>query len=270
MPTLERLDYENMMYLFKGEPGTRKSTSALSFPLPQYWVNWDQKIESIGIPMLNWKIDRSKVHYDDYNNWNSVKTKLEKLQMNCPFKTVIIDSLTSGADAINSETLATKVGGGQGKTVAGIPVNSIEDFNAEDSALKKMLALLTNIRKAHKVNIIIIAHIIQKEMKSSDGSTHMSRILLTAGKGIAQKIPAYCAEVYHFNIKSGAVVGSGGKYALFTRHMGDDFARTSLPLEEEIIFGDDPLYDKWIKPAIVKMTGSTSVPSTVPSTITKP
>jgi hypothetical protein len=35
-----------------------------------------------------------------------------------------------------------------------------------------------------------------------------------------------------------------------TTHTGDDFARSSLDLPNEIVFGNEPLYDKWIRPAI--------------------
>jgi hypothetical protein len=76
---------------------------------------------------------------------------------------------------------------------------------------------------------------------------------VTAGKGIAQKIPAYCSEIWHFNIKTGFDISKGGQYSLLTVHTGDDMARSSLPLPAEIIFGNDPLYDMYIKPAIEKM-----------------
>jgi hypothetical protein len=216
-------------------------------------------MEALLLPLKEWNKTGVDIHYDDYTDWQKPKNKLEQLQLNCPYKTIIIDSITSAADAINRSTLklktgtTTRSGGDAGKQIAGIPVNTIEDFNAEDSALKEMVALLKDIHKYHKVNIILIAHVIQKEMKSSDGKTHMARVLVTAGKGIAQKIPAYCGEVYHFNIKTGIDTTQGGQYALKTTHTGDDFARTALPLPEEIVFGSDPLYDKWIKPAIDQM-----------------
>lgn len=248
MPDLSTVTNDAQYALMKGEPGLRKSTCALSYPCPQYWFSFDQKMQSLLIPMRAWGIDPKEVQYDDYKEWNPALVKLKQLQINCPYKTIVIDSITSCADAINRQTLRIK--GGTGKAIAGIPVNSIEDFNAEDSALKELIALTKDIKTFHKINVILIAHVIQKEIKSSDGKTHMSRMIVTAGKGIAQKIPAYCEEVYHFNIKTDFDPSKGGQYALLTTHTGDDFARTSLPLPNEIIFGSDPLYDKWIKPAI--------------------
>lgn len=251
MPTLGDVDFRNGLYsLYKGEPGTRKSTAALSLPKPQYWFSYDQKMEGLILPMRAWGVNPNDIHFDDYKDWNAAKLKLERFQTNCPYKTIVVDSITTLADAINRQTLKLKGKDDKGKTIASIPVNSIEDFNAEDSALKEMVALTKDIHKYHKINVVLIAHVIQKEIKTADGKTHMSRIIVTAGKGIAQKIPAYCTEVYHFNIKSDFDADSGGQYALKTTHTGDDFARTSLPLPAEITFGSENLYEKWIAPAI--------------------
>ena len=256
MPTFnESVSYENLFCLFKGEPGTRKSTCALSFPKPIYFFDYDGKMDALGLPVRDWKVDPTQIVSDYYSNWDNAKRQLELFQAQCKYKTIVIDSITSLADAINRQTLKTKsADGGSGKKVGTIPVNSIEDFNAEDSALKEMIALCKEIKKQHKVNIILIAHVVQKEMKTADGKTHMARLIVTAGKSIAQKIPAYCSEIYHFNVKAGFDVRAGGQYALWTVHTGDDFARSSLPLESEIVFGNEPLYEKWIAPAIEKMT----------------
>ncbi len=252
------IDPSILFCMFKGEPGTRKSTQALSFPGPQYWFSFDCKMKGINIPMREWGIDPKTVTYDDYlltaterTPMDMVKSKLHQLQVSCPFKTVVLDSITTCADLSLRQTLHLK--GGSGKTIAGIPVSSVEDFNGESSALSEIMGCLKDIHLTHRVNVIIIAHVIQTEMRDLDGETHMSRVIVTAGKGIAQKIPAYCSEIYHFNIKSGFDISKGGQYSLFTVHTGDDMARSSLPLPAEIVFGNDPLYDKWIKPAIEEM-----------------
>jgi len=251
MPNMSTVSVDSLYCLFKGEPGTRKSTAALSFPGPLYFFDWDMKMDALKLPIRAWGLNPSDINYDSYSDWNKPLAKLKQLQLNCPYKTIVIDSITSCADAINRQTLAIKGGAGGGKMVAGIPVNGFEDFNAEESALKEMISITKDIRDYHKCNIVLIGHIIQKDVKDVNGNTHMARILLTAGKGIAQKIPAYCSEIYHFNIEKGFDASKGGQYALLTTHTGDDFARSSLPIADKIIFGSDPLYDKWIKPAIL-------------------
>lgn len=265
MPNMFDINPEPQYVLMKGEPGTRKSTCALSYPGPQYWFSYDQKMEALIRPMRNWGIDPKMVEYDDYTDWNKAKSKLEILQSNCKYKTLVIDSITSLGDAINRQTLKIKygtksnTGADKGKLIGGIAVNSIEDFNAEASALQELLALTKDIHKFHKINVILIAHIIQTEQKSPNGQTHMSRLIVTGGKKVAAKIPSLCPEIYHFNIESGHVVGQGGAYTLLTAHTGDDFARTSLPLDGKIQFGDDSLYKNWIEPAIAKLKQPVSV-----------
>src|SRR3990170_1698891 len=262
MSNLSNLDPSIIYALLKGEPGTRKSTAALSFPKPQYWFSWDKKMRALLLPMRHWSIDPTQIEYDDYTDWEAGRRKLEQFQVNCKFKTLIVDSITSLGDSINRQTLklksgtTTQSGKEAGKRIAGIPVNTIEDFNSETSALQELIALTKDIAGYHKINIILIAHVIQTEQRSPDGETHMSRLIVTGGKKIAAKIPAYCDEIYHFQTKSGFVAGAGGDYSLLTQHTGDDYARTSLPLDKEIVIKNDPLYDKYLIPAIKKMQES--------------
>lgn len=252
MPNLEGLDASNLYCMFKGEPGTRKSTQALSFPKPQYWFSWDRKMSGILVPLRNWNMDRKQIDYDDYDNWDKAKFKLEKLATNCPYKTLVIDSLTSCADMALRQTRTGK--GTGGKKVGTIPVDGFEEFNAEAAVLNELIALTKDIHIFHKVNVILIAHVIQAEYKDKNQETYISRTIVTAGKRVAPKIPAYCGEVYHFDmVKGNSITGNSGGYKILTVHTGDDFARTSLDLPREIQFNDEPLYDKYLVPAIAKL-----------------
>jgi hypothetical protein len=239
--------------MFKGEAGLRKSSVALSYPTPQYWFSWDKKMRALLLPMQALGLDPKLVDYDDYADWDAPRRKLEQLQANCPYKTIIIDSVTSAADGILSQGKKLKSGGNAGKKINNIQVNSIEDYNAEDAALSELVALTKDIHTFHKVNIILIAHVMEVTHKDVSGETHSSRTIVTAGKRISIKIPAYCEEVYHFDIEKGFDPTAGGAYRLLTQHTGDDFARTSLPLPKVIKFGNDNFYDKYIIPGINKL-----------------
>lgn len=259
MATLQDVNQDNLFCLFKGEPGVRKSTAALSFPGPQYWISTDQKMDALITPARNWQINPTDIEYDDYNNWDKPRKKLEQLQLNCKYRTIIIDSITSFADAINRQTIAIKSGSSKkdgeakGYTIGGISVNTMEDYKAEASAFQELIAVLKDIHNYHKVNIILIAHVIgERKPEEARASTHFSRIIVTGGKIISAKIPAYCSEVYHFNIDKKMLAEQEGDYTILTTHTGDDFARTSLPLDRKLIFNGDKLYDKFLKPAIEK------------------
>jgi len=253
------LNNDALYSLFKGEAGLRKSSVALSYPTSQYWFSWDKKMRALLLPMKALGIDPKLIDYDDYSDWDAPRRKLEQLQVNCPYKTIVIDSITSAADGILSQGKKLK-SGTAGKKINNIQVNSIEDYNAEDSALSELIALTKDIHNFHKVNIILIAHVMEVSHRSLTGETHTSRTIVTAGKRISIKIPAYCEEVYHFDIETGFDPSQGGTYRILTQHTGDDFARTSLPLPKIIKFGNDPLYSKYIKPGIDQLKQSLNQP----------
>lgn len=261
MPTLADANLDALFTMLKGEPGTRKSTCALSYPKPQYWVSTDQKMEALRLPANRWGINpRMDVEYDDYTNWDAPRAKLEQLQVNCRFKTIIVDSVTSIGDAMTSQVKKAKrnaradSGEGKGKTIGGIPVSGLEEFNAESSAFQELIAILKDINKFHGVNIILIAHVLGAR-KDNDANklTHHSRIIVTGAEKISAKIASYMTEVYHFNIKPKFEADSEGEYSLLTVHTGNDYARTSLPLPTEIVFNAEPLYEKWIAPAVTRL-----------------
>lgn len=242
----------SLFTMLKGEPGTRKSTCALSYPGPQYWFSTDQKMEALSLPAKRWGLwGKGHVQFDDYTDWDKPRAKMELLQVNCPFKTIVVDSITSSGDAMTSQVKKAKRREGGGKTIGGIPVSGLEEFNAESSAFQEMIALLKDIHKFHHVNVVLIAHVLGAR-KDNDANklTHHSRIIVTGAEKISAKIASYMTEVYHFNIIPAFEADKEGAYALMTTHTGNDYARTSLPLAQQITFNNEPLYEKWIGPAI--------------------
>lgn len=269
MATLEGTKLESLFSMFKGEPGTRKSTAALSYPTPQYWISTDRKMESLILPAKRWGVSMKDIQYDDFTDWDKPKAQLEKLQVNCSFKTIIVDSVTSIGDNMTGQVKRYKKGKNEGKTIGTITVSGLEEYNAEASAFQELIALLKDIYAFHNVNIILIAHVIgQRKNDDANTLTHHSRVIITGGDRISGKIASYMGEVYHFNVKTDFNVDSGtGKFGLFTSHVGNDYARTSLPLERYIEFNDNPLYDKYIFPAIKSIKEEKSVTRIQQSTI---
>jgi hypothetical protein len=252
MPTLESASIDSLFTMLKGEPGTRKSTCALSYPTPQYWFSTDQKMEALRLPANRWGIKSKDIQYDDYKDWTGPRAKMEQFQLNCPFKTIIVDSITSMGDSMTSQVKKAKRGAG--KEIGGIPVSGLEEFNAESSAFQEMIAILKDIHKYHNVHVILIAHVLgARKDNENNKMTHHSRIIVTGAEKIGAKIASYVTEAYHTNIKPDFDADKEGHYALLTTHTGNDYARTSLPLPREIQFDNDPLYEKWIAPAIKKL-----------------
>jgi hypothetical protein len=255
MPTLETVNLDALFTMLKGEPGTRKSTAALSYPTPQYWISTDRKMEALSLPAKRWGIDMKQIHYDDFTDWDKPKAKLEQLQVNCPFRTIIVDSITSIGDNMTGQVKGLKRQKGDGKMIGNINVSGLEEYNAEASAFQELISMLKDINAYHKVNIILIAHVIGQR-KNDDGNklTHHSRVIITGGDRISGKIASYMTEVYHFNVETDFNVESGeGKYALFTTHTGNDYARTCLPLDRRIVFNNESLYERFVLPAINKL-----------------
>lgn len=263
MPTMETVTSDVLFTMLKGEPGTRKSTAALSYPTPHYWFDVDDKMAALRLPMKNFGIKPSDINYDSYREVNSASAlikKLETFQVNCPYKTIIVDSITSAGDKINRQTMKVKsgttnaAGGEKGMRIAGIPVNSIEDYKAEAAFFMEVVALLKDISAFHKVNIVLIAHVIgARKDENASANSVFSRIIVTGGQIISAKIPAYCTEIYHFNVEGNADLSREGDYVALTRHSGTDYARTSLPLDAKLMVNNKPLYETYIKPAIDKL-----------------
>lgn len=253
MANLSETDLNALYTMLKGEPGTRKSTCALSYPRPQYWFSTDMKMEALRLPAQRWGINPREIEFDDYKDWDAARSKAERLQTTCPYKTIVIDSITSMGDAMTAQVRKSKRKNkeGGGKTIGGIPVSGLEEFNAESAAFVELIAMTKDIHKYHKVHVVLIAHVIGSR-KDNDANklTHHSRIIVTGAEKISGKIASYVTEAYHFNVRPPITEGGDGEYGLLTTHTGNDYARTSLPLENQIMFNNEPLYDRWIAPAI--------------------
>lgn len=251
---------DSLFTMLKGEPGTRKSTQALSYPTPQLWISVDKKMGALKIPMKAWGIDPTQIEFEDFYEYDKIDAKLKSLVFNCKYKTIVLDSITSIADNINLQTrnkkagTNTKAGEAKGHSVGGINVNTMEDYKAEASAFQDIIDNCQKIQKYHNCNIVMIAHVIGE--RKNEGITTFARIIVTGGKIISAKIPSYCQEVYHFNVKGAIDTSKEEEYEILTRHTGDDYARTSLPLARSITFNNQPLYQTYIKPAIDKLNGA--------------
>lgn len=240
--------------MLKGEPGTWKSSAAVTFPTPQFWFSQDGKMNSILKPARMHNVDLSKIEYDQFKTWTEMEKRVESFQLNCKYKTIIVDSVTTTGDTVNFETLGVKSRDEKGKKVGGIRVNSIEDYNAQSAAFTSLLSRFKDIREFHNVNIVLIAHVVGERQITERSVTNAARTIVTGGKAISGKIPAYCDEIYHFDVVPNPVEGGFPDFQIFTVPTGFDFARTALNLPPKFLISPNKnLWKDFIAPAIEEM-----------------
>lgn len=224
-----------IMALFKGAPKTRKTTALASFPGPIYIADFDGRIE----PIKKHFPERNDIEYDTYHseNYNSFMDKKNELLRNCPYKTVVLpDSLTYFVEATMNYAIDSR--GGNAKTSSGkghkskgnISLLEIDDYGAETRIISELIDDLKIIHRKHKVNVIMTAHIMEKEIKNLEGKvTEIQQYLICYGTKVAAKIPGAFNEVYHFYVKENIDPTVGGQYMVKTQSSGKDFAGTALP-----------------------------------------
>lgn len=241
------LGLKPQMYLFKGRAKSRKSTAAASFPGPIYISDCDGKIDIIKKEFPN----RDDIEYDSPTNFVEIIRKKNELLDNCPYKTIIFpDSLTFFTEMLMNYSITSR--GGNVKTSSGkshkskgeISLLEIDDYGAETRMISELLDDLKIIHLKHNTNIIVTAHIMEKEIKNMKGEvTERQQFLIAYGNKVVDKIPAAFNNVFHFYSEEAFEVGGSGKYLVRTQGVGKDFAGTAIPeLPAVIDWTDENFY----------------------------
>lgn len=228
--------------LFMGTTGAGKSIAAASFPTPMYFASFDGRMGSVANfyrahPELG--VNLEAIEFDHFETFGPFIDKLDELERSCPYKTLVIDPLTTLCSKIISYNIGFRKGikgKGAGKVRGKILFSGPEDYGAEISGMRQILDNLEIIKMQQRVNIILTAHIVTvsynsaNKIKSEDGETVTSeqkteRLIVTEGRKLAPKIPLTFDEVYNFYVES-----SFGRveYKVRTYNDGDVIARTSF------------------------------------------
>ena len=259
---------EQVMFLFKGEPSSGKSIAAASFP-NCYIFDMEDRIRSVAahwLPKGKRDIQYDTYGYADYNRFDAMWDKFEDAsKMNkFPYDTIIVDTLTSCSDLLLHHVNREKgLAGKKLKKVGGVTVNSIEDYNAESSALTELVLFMRQIKCKYK---ILVAHVVKTDRQDLENNeTVVTRALLTAGKKVAAKLPGYFDEIYHFEQKPQA---GRPRFMVQTMSTGEDFARTTLALPQVIDQTGQSLFDI-IKPKLQEVIQLGNVNPIVPPILAK-
>ena len=217
-----------------------KSIAAASFPKPFIFDN-DRRIKSV---VNYWRPRGKEVDYMHATNYIQVQQKLESFLSHCPYETIVYDGFTTGGDMI-LRTMQTTRDAGQKKILrGGIELLQIEDYGGESQGLKWIIETLKDISWRQNVHVICTAHVLETSSTNlKTQQTTISRSLMTAGKKIAAALPVHFDEAYHFDVQEAFDPSEPPKYTIITRHVGQDWAKTALPLPMRIDFTNGSLYD---------------------------
>jgi len=232
-------------FLFKGHNGTGKTIAATGKKFrPAYVFNCEGRFESV-IRYWQKRGEATDISWDDYpigSGYYGLDSQMDKLIASCPYRTVVMSSLTSFIynilNHLIKDAFGKKTAGGRSaeKRIGGIPVNQLQDFNAEDSAIINDLIAAFQQLKAQGVNVILEAHITPYEITTiEDGGRQTTTInqILTKGKKAPASVPGFFNEIYLFEKKyEGIIAGQQtNKYIVNTQGTPTDDCKTSWGIQ---------------------------------------
>ena len=223
---------KDLKVILKGEPGTRKSTAAGSFPGTTKWYDLDHKIGSLWTPKQKGLIP-AQIDYEELDTYTQLKPKLLSQVRSNSHDNTVIDSLSNMID----RQLYTWVQAGN-KTVKGVKVNTIEDYMAESVVITELMEIIDQIPG----NVFLVCHVWKSEQEQLNEPTRILRQIVTAGRKAAAKIPSKFNEIWHFQTEAGIEAGTTN-YKCFFENTGADFARTALGIPPQIDWTNKSFYD---------------------------
>jgi hypothetical protein len=256
--TQDKQDPRGIFALFKGPSGAGKSVGALSFP-GIYVFDLDHKMPAIALKHF----PKKSIEYDTYDDIDPIADKIQGWINNndCPYETLIIDSITSLVRIImNSIALAKGESTPQMlKTIkatrsgAKMPeLLGYDYYNAEVRFIDWILGNLKILwaRPENPKNIIFVAHIVEVKTKPNinTGLITVTRSIMTLGNKAPAIIPSEFDEVYMFGTRAvgGISINDPIKIQriMKTETCGEDDAKTAYKLASETDFTNANLYEK--------------------------
>ncbi len=166
----------------------------------------------------------------------------------CPYQTIVLDGITTTGKLLLKTMVDTREAGSKKIIRGGIELNQIEDYGGEGKGLDTIINNLQVISLRHAVNVIVTAHVLETSSSNiKTGQTTVSRSLLTGGKKVAASLPVYFDEAYHFDVKSSMNPDERPRHTIVTHNVGEDWAKTALPIDLRIDFTDSSLYNEVMK-----------------------
>jgi hypothetical protein len=224
-----------LMCLFIGESGTGKTCAAASFPLPMKIYDFDGRMKPIKLMYPD-----KDIEYDTFGpkNMQAFIDEFNGLYDRCKYKTVVIDSLTSLSVTLINFQLRFRDTKGAKKVGGGITVTGWDEINGETVTVCQIL----DICKMLPCNVVLTAHPVART-EIIDGISKRSRQLVAYGPKIGSMVPGYFDEVYHFTVEPPINLKERAKHIIVTQNIGEELAKSALPIPVSIDITNKPLYD---------------------------
>ena len=253
--TNDKQQNHGLLAIFKGESGEGKSVGALSFP-NAYVFDFDRKMPSIS----NKHFPGKEVFWDTFENIFQIDATLAELSNNCPYETLIVDSITGLVNIVMDSVglvkgesvteILSRTSSGKNKA---IEMMGIDYYSAEDrfctyfiDRLKSFWALEGNPK-----HVIVVAHVVTVD-SSPDLKTKLitrTRSIVSKGKKFAAFLPSGFDNVYIFGRQRPDMgdINQTVKRIIRTEAYDEDSAKCSYNFKETIDFTNGSLYDKLVE-----------------------
>ena len=231
---------EYISLLLKGVPGTGKTTIAAQFPNVCI-INFDKNLSCLrklpldvqkNIKVVNPFLDEKGVRVKAEKVWDNFTKLLAKVVEDAEVKTVVIDSLTLMASALEDDIIGTNNPKAQFK---------IQDWGTFGRYLKWLGENLIQAQDRDK-NVIVIAH----ESVTTDPDTQ--RILsydLSIGGKMKKDFEMYFSNVWKTYIETG--VGAGKKFGYYVRTKPTNLSTCKCSLDLPDVFAFEEQRENIIK-----------------------
>ena len=253
--TSNKQNPKGLLAIFKGESGEGKSVGALSFP-NAYVFDFDRKMPSIATKHFPGK----EIYWDSFENIFQIDATLAELsKYNCPYETLIVDSITGLVNIVMDSVglvkgesvteILSRTSSGKNKT---IEMMGIDYYSAEDRFCTYFIDRLKSlwVRDGNPKHVIVVAHVVTVD-SSPDLKTKVitrTRSIVSKGKKFAAWLPTGFDNVYIFGRKLPDMgdINQTVKRIIKTEAYDEDSAKCSYSFPETIEFTNSSLFEKLV------------------------
>ncbi len=182
--------------LVYGDSGAGKTVFATGFPGPVFVADFDGKVSSAasfyrGTPQLD------LIEYETYSShgaWITFVKKINELSKvppgDFPFKTIIVDSITTFAASLMDEVMKQNPGSGRSKMLD-TSVPNLKDYQIAISHCKDIIKKILSFRD--RCNVVMTAHV-QRDKDETTGEILFQPLIW--GKDLPNWLPMVFEEVF--------------------------------------------------------------------------